>query len=193
MISTGTGLDSVVRLMETWVKRIALGIVAIVAILFLWRVLLVIVVGLAALVAAVLLLERWREWWATYRFRRLWGRQGKDLLIVYSDSPHWQVYVEEHWLPKWGDRAVVLNWSQRKQWKKRQPEVALFHAVAGRTEFNPLGVVVPQRGQRARVVRFWLAFRDFKHGKDRLLRNAEAELVRYLGVPNQNPEPKPEP
>ena len=179
--------------METWVKRIAIGAVAIVAILFLWRVLLVTVVGLAALVVAVLLLERWREWWATYRFRRLWGRQGKDLLIVYSNSPHWQTYVEQNWLPKWGHRAVLLNWSERKRWKRRQPEVALFHAVAGRNEFNPLGVVVPLTRQRAKVIRFWRAFRDFTHGKDRLLREAEAALDRCLRPQNQNQNQNPEP
>ena len=175
----------------TVAKTIVLTVAGLIVWLF-WRQVVVIIVGLAALVGAVYLLQRWREWWSTYRFRRVWGRQGKDLLIVYSNSPNWQAYVEEHWLPRWGHRAVVLNWSQRKQWERRQPEVGLFHAVAGTAEFNPLGVVVPLTGQRARVVRFWRAFRDFKHGKDDRLRKAEAELDRHLVTAanqNQNPEP----
>jgi len=30
------------------------------------------------------------------------------------------------------------------------------------------------------VVRFWRAFRDSKHGKDQRLRDAEADLGRYI-------------
>jgi hypothetical protein len=66
-------------------------------------------------------------------------------------------------------------------WKRdRRPDVALFRVFAGDREFNPLAIVVPSEGRRARVVRFWRAFRDYKHGKDRLLRAAEAELEGYL-------------
>ena len=32
------------------------------------------------------------------------------------------------------------------------------------------------------MIRFWQAFRDYKHGKDRTLRAAEAELEAALGV-----------
>jgi hypothetical protein len=117
------------------------------------------------------------------RFRRTWQVQGKDLLLVYSNGPHWQRYVEQPWLPRWGHRAVVLNWSERRTWKRRAPaEVALFRTFAGSREFNPLGIVVPPTGIRVKVVRFWLAFRDYKHGNDRLLKHAEAELDRCLGA-----------
>jgi hypothetical protein len=47
---------------------------------------------------------------AVKRFRAVWHPQGKDLLLVYSNSPNWQQHVEEQWLPKWRQRAVVLNW-----------------------------------------------------------------------------------
>jgi 8-oxo-dGTP pyrophosphatase MutT (NUDIX family) len=43
-----------------------------------------------------------------------------------------------------------------------------------------VAIVVPARGRKVHVVRFWLAFREFKHGKDRLLRAAEADLDRCL-------------
>lgn len=55
----------------------------------------------------------------------------------------------------------------------------MFRAFAGTREFNPLGIVVPERGA-ASVVRFWRAFRDFKHGKEQLLRLKEEELERAL-------------
>jgi hypothetical protein len=95
--------------------------------------------------------------------------------------------VEENWLPRWGNRAVVLNWSERRNWQReRRPEVALFRAFAGDREFNPVGIVVPQKGRAARVVRFWRAFREYKHGKDRLLLAAEAELEACLGATAQH-------
>ena len=56
---------------------------------------------------------------------------------------------------------------------------------AGDREFNPLGIVVPQKGRAARVVRFWRAFRDYKHGKDGPLRVAEAELQACLDATAQ--------
>jgi hypothetical protein len=42
-----------------------------------------------------------------------------------------------------------------------------------------MAIVFPKKG-KAQVVRFWRAFRDFKHGKDAALRQSEAELDRYL-------------
>src|SRR5262245_29568260 len=120
---------------------------------------------------------------AVQRFREFWGPKGKDLLLVYSNSPHWQQYVETHWLSRWGARAVVLNWSERRTWQpaahSARSEVALFHAFSGSREFNPLAIVVPPRGHIVHVVRFWKAFRDHKHGKPARLREAEAEVDAY--------------
>ena len=53
---------------------------------------------------------------------------------------------------------------------------------AGDREFNPLAIVFPERGL-VQVIRFWQAFRDYKHGKERALRAAEAELAAAVGVP----------
>ena len=145
---------------------------------------LLIIGGLATLyVAGMFGRLAWRYTTGIRRFRRAYGPQGKDLLLVYSESPHWQRYVEQRWLPRWGSRAVVLNWSDRAEWSAADtPEAALFRSVAGDREFNPLAVVVPRRG-RIRVVRFWRAFRDYKHGKDRALRDAERELEEALRSP----------
>src|SRR5215208_5099448 len=56
-------------------------------------------------------------WWDGRKRRRLqrefhrrWGRQGKHLLLVYSNSPNWRAYVEDNWLPRLEAMAVVLNW-----------------------------------------------------------------------------------
>lgn len=116
-------------------------------------------------------------------FHDRWGRQGKRLLLVYSNSPNWQSYIERNWLPQLESTAVVLNWSERGTWAERHPfEADIFRAWSGDTEFNPLAIIFPADGS-VRVIRFWRAFRDYKHGKDRTLRAAEEELGAALGIP----------
>lgn len=116
-------------------------------------------------------------------FHARWGSSGKRLLLVYSDSPHWQTYIETHWLSRIDRIAVVLNWSERNRWAEQHPfEAEVFRTWAGGTEFNPVAIVIPERGP-VQVIRFWQAFRDYKHGKDRALRAAEAELAAAVGVP----------
>ena len=133
-----------------------------------------------------------RAWLDSRKRRRLqrefharWGSSGKRLLLVYSNSPHWQVYIEEHWLSRIGGVAVVLNWSERAGWPEQHPfEAEIFRTWAGDREFNPLAIVMPERGP-VQVIRFWRAFRDHRHGKDRALKAAEAELAEAAGVPLQ--------
>jgi hypothetical protein len=130
-----------------------------------------------------LVLGAWaHQAWSDSRTRRSFeaahGRFGRRLILVYSRSPHWQRYIEEQWLPKYGAQAVVLNWSDRSAWRSlrpKPPEVALFERHAGRGEYNPLVIGVAPRG-KVRVIRFWRAFRDYKHGKELALRRAETEL-----------------
>jgi hypothetical protein len=106
--------------------------------------------GLIVIAAASYATHVLRQWRAVRRFRAVWKPRGKDVLLVYSNSPHWLGYVEDTWLPRWGHRAVVLNWSDRPLWKRdRWPEVALFRMFAGDREFNPLAIVVPSEGRRA--------------------------------------------
>jgi hypothetical protein len=169
-------------MMITWVKRVGVAVALAGGIVLLWRGIFIVAVAITLTAAGAYVRHVWLQWRAVSRFRAVWQPQGKDLLLVYSNSPHWKQYVEENWLPRWRQRAVVLNWSERGTWQReRGPEVALFRAFAGDREFNPLGIVVPPEGRRALVVRFWRPFRDYKHGRDRLLRAAEAELERRLG------------
>jgi len=103
------------------------------------------------------------------RFRRGSGRQGKVAVLVYSDSPNWKNYIEERMLPPVRDRVVILNWSQRSQWKHHPPlEAKIFEYWGGSREFNPMAIIIPPRGQ-VRLIRFWKAFMEFKHGKPKSL------------------------
>lgn len=166
-------------------RRLVLFVAFVVLVVQFWRGLGTLAGVVVAAFVAAYITDRWRKRRAVKRFRARWRDEGKDLLLVYSNSPNWQRYVEETWLPRWGDRAVVLNWSERSTWQKSRPEVALFRAFAGVREFNPLAIVVPPKGRHVAIVRFWLAFRDFKHGKDRLLRAAETELGEHLAASSQ--------
>ena len=127
-------------------------------------------------------------WWylsarrrAITAFRFAHRDSGKDVVIVYTDNPHRKDYIETHWLPRWGHRAVALDRS--RPWSFDQPEARLWQVVAGSVEHTPVVIVVPRQG-RVHVVRFYLAFRDFKHGKDRKLREAEARLAKLLDEPS---------
>jgi hypothetical protein len=107
-------------------------------------------------------------------------RHGRFVLLVYSESPNWQPYIEEHILPRLWGRVVVLNWSQRLQWPLPCPwEARVFHHFTGRREFNPIVLVFAGRWRVVRI-HFYRAFLELKHGREAALRGAEAELFAYL-------------
>ena len=117
------------------------------------------------------LLHRW--------FERTLGASGKRILVVYSRSPNWQSYIESNWLPILEPHVVVLNWSDRGDWGRWPPlQVRLFRRYAGVREFNPMAILFPKRG-KVWVIRFLVAFRKFKHGKEAALRHGESELFAF--------------
>lgn len=164
----------------SWRSRLGLGVIGVLLIPAVIVVTIIVFPFLAGeYVVGKLRLARLRR-----RFRARW--KGKAGLLVYSNSPHWQAYIEERWLPLLEPHLVVLNWSERQEWPRRHPlEAELFRRHLGQTEYNPAAVLIPAKG-RVRVIRFWQAFRDCRHGKDRALRAAEAELFAALGV-TRNP------
>lgn len=109
-----------------------------------------------------------------------WCIRGRDILFVYSDSPIWHDYIEQHILPDLGERAVVLNWSQRKRWRPSLARMAFYHFGGGR-EFNPLAVVF-RPFRRTRTFRFFQPFKDFKHGNPEALHKMESELLGLIGA-----------
>lgn len=93
----------------------------------------------------------------------LWIPKGKDVLFVYSDSPIWREYMTSHVLPLVRERAVVLNWSERTKWSPWSLKVGVFRAFGGSREFNPM-VVKFQLFRKAKILRYWSAFQDWKRG-----------------------------
>jgi hypothetical protein len=164
-------------------------------------------VALAPLIFVWTWLEDYRSAALLRQFRRRFGPD-KIGILVYSNSPHWQKYVETAWLPRIEHRFVILNWSERARWKDLAPfEAGIFRRFSGPQEFNPLAIILLDQPAhatwsawlaairaadafgmlvpsvpRVQTIRFWQAFRDFKHGREHALRRAEAALFSAAGV-----------
>lgn len=108
--------------------------------------------------------------------------RGRDILFVYSDSPIWHDYIEEHILPRIKDRAMVLNWSQRRKWINRFsiPSLLFRHFCPNR-EFNPMAIYFRPFRRRLRFS-FWEAFGDWKHGKTQKLDLLENDFYRAINI-----------
>ena len=109
----------------------------------------------------------------------LWLPKGKDVLVVYSDSPVWHDYMSAEVLRVVMERAVVLNWSRRKKWPRWSFAAHVFRTFGGHREFRPLGIVFrPLR--RAEVFRLWQAFKDWKQGRKEPLEQLRERLLATL-------------
>ena len=107
-----------------------------------------------------------------------WCMRGRYILFVYSDSPIWHDHIQNHILPRLGERAVILNWSQRARWRQTLAVLA-FRRLGGDREFNPMAIVFrPLR--TARYFRFYEPFREFKHGKTEAVTKMETELFELV-------------
>lgn len=136
------------------------------------------------------------SFWLSLRVRIQWYPKGKKMLFVYSNSPNWKEYLENNILPNISENAVIINWSERSKWhwKNKPLELKIFKHWTGvfryihissrkkkwyGEEFNPIAITfVPW--WRVEVFRFWRAFRDFKHGKDKKLRELENQMFEIL-------------
>lgn len=121
-----------------------------------------------------------------------WRFNGKQVIFVYSDSPTWKEYLEEKLLPKIKGKAIILNWSEHSQWNQDALEVQVFNHWAsmnsGSThskrkpswrEFCPMAIVL-NPWWKPPIIRFWQAFKEYKHGKDQELKERESELLSHL-------------
>lgn len=129
----------------------------------------VVVALLLWLISALLLLS---VVWLTWCPRRRYA------IVVYSNSPLWQEYFESHVIPRLGERAVVLNWSERKRWNMTLP-VMLFKVFAGSRDFNPIAIVFEPLSWPRRF-NFYRAFRAFKHGRPDDVEKLRLEFFRLL-------------
>jgi hypothetical protein len=129
---------------------------------------LIIFLFLFLLWGAVLAIAIWITW------------KNPRVLFVYSDSPTWKDYIEREILPYLRDRAVILNWSERRNWRTSLPVLA-FRYFGGDKNFNPIGMVF-RPFHLVKTYRFYEAFKDFKHGRPRKVEEIKRALFETLGV-----------
>ena len=127
----------------------------------------------------------WLVFWLLAAFLLLtavwlaWCPRGRNVLVVYSNSPIWQTWFEQRALPALGSRAVVLNWSERKQWTSSSLAVLLFRVFGGTENFNPFMMVFRPLWW-PRTFRFYRAFHDFKHGKPEKVEQMWSEVLKAV-------------
>lgn len=158
-------------------------------------VLAIVLIPLFILLIPVFLIYRFlHSLWLGLLVKQMWYPQKKYLLFVYSNSPNWKEYIETYILPKIADYAVIINWSERSDWdwKKKPLELKVFkhwtevnrYFFKGKrkwsgNEFNPVAITfIPW--WKCNVFRLWQPFKDFKHGKDKPLKEMENNLYKVL-------------
>ncbi len=111
-----------------------------------------------------------------------WNLRGKDMLVIYSNSPSWKEYFERGFLPLVADRAPVLNWSERAKWPLFSLETTVFQLFKSGKDYNPMLVRFPAF-RLPRRIGFYEAFRDAKHGDPYLLLEIEKRPSSFTGEP----------
>jgi hypothetical protein len=111
-------------------------------------------------------------WW-------LWCRRGKDVFYMSSQSPVWREYMETHILPLVQERAVIVDWTERRELERFSLKAAVARSYSREKEFNPI-VVLFRPFHMRREFRFHGAFREYKHGKPEKVEVLRTELIEAL-------------
>jgi hypothetical protein len=116
--------------------------------------------------------------WGGILYLTIWLTAKKPFVVfVYSNSPTWKDYIEREILPHIQDRAVILNWSERRNWKDSLAVLA-FRCFGGYRNFNPIGMVF----RPFRFVKAYRFFEAFKHGKLKRVEEIKRGFLDNLGV-----------
>lgn len=117
--------------------------------------------------------------WGAILYLTIWLTWGKGtVFFVYSNSPIWKDYIEREILPYIWHRAIILNWSERKNWKNSLPVLA-FRYFGGQRNFNPIAIVF-RPFRLVKTYRFFEAFQKFKHGDAKKVEEIKKELFDLL-------------
>ena len=100
-------------------------------------------------------------------------------MLVYSNSPNWQEYIETYIIPEMPVSTDVLNRSEHATWRSLSLSVLAFRHLGRSRKFNPL-VVVFHAFRRTNTYRFLKPFRNFKQGKNALLEQLQSRLFQLL-------------
>ena len=116
--------------------------------------------------------------WGAILYLAIWLTHRKPFVVfVYSDSPTWKNYIEKEILPYVQDRAMILNWSERRHWKNSLAVLAVRY-FGGHRNFNPMGLIF----RPFHFVKTYRFFEAFKHGKVKKLEEIRSALLKELEV-----------
>ena len=131
-----------------------------------------------------------------------WIPRGKNTLFVYSQSPVWKDYIEKNIIPKISSQSIIMDWSERKSFNEWSLEYGVFkfwtgvrkHTIKSKakwsgTDYNPIAIIF-KPWWSPKVIRFWDAFKDYKHGHGQKLQELENELFNLLNIPQVQRELK---
>lgn len=119
--------------------------------------------------------------WGAILYIAIWVTWKKQrILFVYSDSPVWKDYIEGEILPYIQDTAVILNWSERRNWKTSLAILA-FQYFSGYRNFNPIAIIFRPL-HLVKTYRFFEAFKEFKRGDPKRVEEIRKEFFDCIGV-----------
>ena len=119
--------------------------------------------------------------WGAIFYLTIWSPSKKQFVVfVYSNSPTWQDYMEREILPYLQNRAVILNWSERRHWKNSLAVLA-FRYFGGLRNFNPMGMVF-RPFRFVKTYRFLEAVKEFKHGNHKNVEKLKKELIEDIEI-----------
>jgi hypothetical protein len=116
--------------------------------------------------------------WGGILYLAIWLTWRKQFVIfVYSDSPTWKDYMEREILRYIQNRAVILNWSERRNWKNSLA-VVTFRYFGGYRNFNPMGMIF----RPFRFVRTYRFFEAFRHRNLKRVEEIKRKLFEDLAI-----------
>tara|TARA_R110002072_G_scaffold95501_1_gene210577 strand:+ start:977 stop:1450 length:474 start_codon:yes stop_codon:yes gene_type:complete len=115
-----------------------------------------------------------------FRLRIKWP-ENTFILFTYSESENWTDYIEQKIIPRIAAHAQIINRSQQKDWKSRYPTERRALESWGNLNINPVAIVF-RPWKPAKVIAFYEAFRDLKHGKESTINAKTEELFQWLPV-----------
>lgn len=112
------------------------------------------------------------------RLRLKWPK-GQYILFTYSESENWSQYIEESILPEIEEYSLIINRSKDQKWKSEFKLERRAIELWANINVNPVAIVF-EPNKKVKIIPFYEAFRDLKHGKHQAINAKCQELFQCL-------------